>query len=56
MDAHNPVADDSTSYGARLKRLTEGITEVDGLPLNFNSWWMSTLSPAETVRSGFSQP
>ena len=35
MDAHNPVADDSTSYGARLKRLTEGITEVDGLPLNF---------------------
>ena len=57
MDAHNPVADDSTSYGARLKRLTEGITEVDGLPLNFKvSWWMSTLSPAETVRSGFSQP
>ena len=35
MDAHNPVADDSTSYGARLKRLTENITEVDGLPLNF---------------------
>jgi len=35
MDANNPVADETTQYGARLKRLTEGITEVDGLPLNF---------------------
>ena len=35
MDANNPVADETTEYGARLKRLTEGITEVDGLPLNF---------------------
>ena len=35
MDANNPVADETTEYGAHLKRLTEGITEVDGLPLNF---------------------
>ena len=35
MDANNPVADETTEYGARLKRLTEGITEADGLPLNF---------------------
>lgn len=33
MDAHNPV--DNGEYDARLKRLTAGITEVDGLPLNF---------------------
>ena len=27
MDANNPVADETTEYGARLKRLTEGITD-----------------------------
>lgn len=35
MDAHNPVVDETNAYGARLKRLTEGITDADGLPLNF---------------------
>ena len=34
MDANNPIADETTEYGARLKRLTEGITEINGLPLN----------------------
>lgn len=33
MDVHNPI--DNGEYDARLKRLTAGITEVDGLPLNF---------------------
>ena len=33
MDAHNPI--DTGEYDARLKRLTAGITEVDGLKLNF---------------------
>ena len=33
MDAHNPI--DEGEYDARLKRLTQGITEVNGLPLNF---------------------
>ena len=33
MDAHNPV--DEGEYDARLKRLTAGITEVEGLQLNF---------------------
>ncbi len=33
MDLHNKV--DDGEYDARLRRLTEGITEVDGLPLNF---------------------
>ncbi len=35
MDEHNPIADETTEYGARLKRLTENITEVNGLKLNF---------------------
>ena len=34
MDENNPVADETTEYGARLKKLTEHI-QVDGLPLNF---------------------
>lgn len=33
MDRHNKV--DAGEYDARLRRLTDGITEVDGLPLNF---------------------
>lgn len=33
MDAHNPV--DTGAYDARLKRLTQNLTEVDGLKLNF---------------------
>ncbi len=33
MDTHNPI--ETGEYDARLKRLTAGITEVDGLALNF---------------------
>ena len=40
MDAHNPVAADTTTYGARLKRLTEGITDAEGLPLNFKVYFL----------------
>lgn len=35
MDKHNPVLPDNNPYTQRLKRLTEGITEADGIPLNF---------------------
>ena len=38
MDAHNPI--DNGEYDARLKRLTEGITEVNGLPLNFKVYYV----------------
>lgn len=34
MDAHNPIADETTPYGERLKRLTENL-RVEGLELNF---------------------
>lgn len=35
MDAHNPVLPEDNPYTQRLRKLTEGITEADGLPLNF---------------------
>jgi putative metalloprotease len=35
MDENNPIADETTEYGARLARLTQNITSVNGLPLNF---------------------
>lgn len=38
MDAQNPV--DTAEYDARLKRLTAGITEVGGLPLNFKVYYV----------------
>lgn len=38
MDAHNPI--DNGEYDARLKRLTAGITEVDGLQLNFKVYYV----------------
>ena len=42
MDEHNPV--DDGEYDARLKRLTEGITEVDGLPLNFKVYRVADIN------------
>ena len=44
MDANNPVAADSTTYGALLKRLTEGITDADGLPLNFKVYLVTDVN------------
>lgn len=35
MDKNNPVTPDDNPYTIRLKRLTEGLTEVEGIPLNF---------------------
>lgn len=35
MDKNNPVLPDDNKYTIRLKKLTEGITEADGIPLNF---------------------
>ncbi len=58
MDANNPVADETTEYGARLKRLTEGITEVTGYrsTSRFTRWPTSMPSLAATVRSASSAP
>lgn len=35
MDKHNPVPGDDDPYTIRLKKLTEGMTDADGIPLNF---------------------
>ncbi len=35
MDTHNKVSDEDSEYTKRLRRLTEGLTDVDGIPLNF---------------------
>lgn len=35
MDEHNPVTPDDNPYTIRLKKLTEGLTDADGIPLNF---------------------
>jgi len=35
MDKNNPVLPDDNPYTIRLKKLTEGVTEADGIPLNF---------------------
>ena len=35
MDDHNPVLPDDNPYTVRLKKLTEGVTDADGIPLNF---------------------
>lgn len=35
MDKNNPVAADDDPYAIRLKKLTEGLNDVDGIPLNF---------------------
>lgn len=35
MDKNNPVPGDDSPYTIRLKKLTEGLNDVDGIPLNF---------------------
>lgn len=35
MDRENKVSEPNSPYTQRLNRLTEGLTEVDGIPLNF---------------------
>lgn len=35
MDTHNPVPAEDNPYTQRLRRLTEGLTDADGIPLNF---------------------
>lgn len=35
MDKNNPVLGEDDPYTKRLRRLTEGITDADGIPLNF---------------------
>ena len=35
MDKNNPVPDENNEYTKRLRRLTDGLKDADGIPLNF---------------------
>lgn len=35
MDKHNPVLPEDNPYTIRLRKLTEGLKDADGIPLNF---------------------
>lgn len=40
MDEHNKVCESDHPYTQRLNKLTEGLTSVDGTPLNFKVYWV----------------
>lgn len=40
MDTHNKVCEPDHHYTQRLNRLTEGLTDVEGIPLNFKVYWV----------------
>lgn len=40
MDEHNQVCADDNEYTIRLKKLTEGLTDVEGIPLNFKVYYV----------------
>ena len=40
MDQHNQVCADDNPYAIRLKKLTEGLTNVEGIPLNFKVYYV----------------
>ncbi len=40
MDEHNPVTGPEDPYTIRLNKLTEGLTEVEGIPLNFKVYYV----------------
>lgn len=40
MDKNNPVCDDKSPYTKRLNKLTAGLTDVEGIPLNFKVYYV----------------
>ena len=40
MDKHNPVTDADSPYTKRLDSLTQGLTSVEGIPLNFKVYYV----------------
>lgn len=40
MDTHNKVCEPDHPYTQRLNRLTEGLTDVEGISLNFKVYWV----------------
>jgi putative metalloprotease len=44
MDRENNVCTESSSYTKRLRRITQGMTDADGIPLNFKVYHTSQLN------------
>ena len=44
MDQHNQVCADNNPYAIRLKKLTEGLTNVEGIPLNFKVYYVTDVN------------
>ena len=44
MDEHNHVCDAKSPYTKRLNRLTQGLTSVDGIPLNFKVYYVTDVN------------
>lgn len=44
MDKHNQVCPDDNEYSIRLKKLTEGLNDADGIPLNFKVYYVTDVN------------
>lgn len=44
MDKHNQVCDANSPYTKRLSRLTEGLGDADGIPLNFKVYYVTDVN------------
>lgn len=44
MDKNNPVCSDDDAYTIRLKKLTSGLTSVEGIPLNFKVYHVTDVN------------
>lgn len=44
MDKNNPVLPDDSPYTQRLNRLVKGITDADGIPLNFKVYHVTDIN------------
>lgn len=55
MDTHNKVCDEKDPYTVRLRKLTEGLTEVEGIPLNFKVYDVIDVN-AFACSDGFARP
>ena len=44
MDEHNHVCDAKSPYTKRLNRLTQGLTSVEGIPLNFKVYYVTDVN------------
>lgn len=44
MDEHNHVCDAKSPYTKRLNRLTQGLNEVEGIPLNFKVYYVTDVN------------